>query len=98
MDKAVRTDLIRAIYRAKAGVMAYVSSGSPLKVKIARPVVDRLVIGWPQATANTKRAPGWMKFPDAKPTPLPQIRRTARKSALTRIAEQLPAKLPRVLF
>jgi hypothetical protein len=98
MDKAGRAELIRAIYRAKAGAMAYVASGRPLKIKIARPVVDRLVIGWPQATANTKRAPGWMKLPDTKPSPVPQIRRTARKLALTRIAEQLPAKLPRVLF
>lgn len=35
-------------------------------------------------------------------SPAPPLRvapsRTARKSALTRIAEQLPAKLPRVLF
>jgi hypothetical protein len=78
--------------------MAYVGSDRPLKAKIVRPVVDRLVIGWPQATANTKRAPGWMKLADAKLVPMPQIRRTARKSALSRIAEQLPAKLPRVLF
>jgi hypothetical protein len=78
--------------------MAYVPSGTALKMKVVRPVVDRLVIGWPQPTANNKRAPGWMKLPDTKPSPVPQIRRTARKLALTRIAEQLPAKLPRVLF
>ena len=98
MNKAERQQVIRALHRAKAGGMAYVPSGRPAKAKTARPEVDRLVIGWPQPIGDTNRAPGWMKLADAAPAITPQTRRTARKSALTKIAEQLPAKLPRVLF
>lgn len=45
------------------------------------------------------QAKEWISVPDAVPAkPALRISRKARKSALTRIAEQLPAKLPRVLF
>jgi hypothetical protein len=41
---------------------------------------------------------GWIFAAKPKPTLRLAHKRKARKSALTRIAEQLPAKLPRVLF
>lgn len=41
----------------------------------------------------------WVYMADKPETaPTLKLRRIARKSPLTRIAEQLPAKLPRVLF
>ena len=97
MDKAERANLIRERHRAKAGGLAYAPSGRPAKAKPARPVVDRLVIGWPQIIPDTKRAPGWMKERAENPKliPMPDRRRKG-DSALTRIAAKWRKTLVRL--
>lgn len=96
MTKEDRQALIGALYKAKAGGFAFKASGEARK-PVPEPVkVDRLVIGWPQIKGDTKRAPRWLKEPVARPRPVPRIKRKERVSPLTKIAEQLPVKLPRL--
>jgi hypothetical protein len=52
---------------------------------------------FPDVGAYDDRTVQWVKERKAKPVTV-DVKRTAKVSALTKIAEQLPAKLPRVLF
>lgn len=88
MDKAQRSELIRALYNAKAGGMAYVPSGRPIKAKPVRPVVERIVMGWPLIIPDTKRVPKFWLKPEEPKRPTLAVKRTGRVSALTRIAEK----------
>lgn len=88
MTKEARADLLRALHRAKMGRMAYVPSGRPKKGALVRPVVDRLVIGWPLFKPDTNRAPLWAKQPDHSPPLHLAPKRTERPSPLTKIAQK----------
>lgn len=96
MDKTDRQALIGALYKAKAGGFAFKASGEGRKPVPEPAKVDRLVIGWPQIIPDTKRAPRWLKAPVEQPDQSLRIQRKERVSPLTKIAEQLPAKLPKV--
>ena len=88
MDKADRQAMIAAIYKAKAGGFAFRASG-PARKPIPEPAKpDRIVIGWPVITPDTKRAPKWLKTPEPEPDQSPRIQRKERVSPLTRIAEK----------
>jgi len=90
MDKAERARLLRQRFRAIGGQI-YVPSAKPRRFRYdirSTPIV----MGWPEAEGNDRRAPGWMKQPDAKLSlaPKPERRRKGA-SALTRIAERWAA-------
>ncbi len=52
-------------------------------------------MGWPNIIPDTKRAPGWMKEPDAPRLLTPHPKRNGGVSAITKIAAQAPKKLVR---
>ena len=85
------------MHRAKVGVMAYKPSGKPL-----RPNTDP--VEGPGFGVWGKGGLCYVPYvPPAGATPTKEItvranRRRAGEAALNRIARQLPAKLPRVLF
>lgn len=59
-----------------------------------KPVVSRM---YPLGAALYEDRRKWVQMVDARPTrTAPKLKRTAKPSPLTRIAQQLPAKLPRV--
>ena len=97
MDKATRAKLLRDRLTAVRGYAL-----PPLDRRPRRPKRTPLpYVGSSRVIAvgqHLKEMPQkWIAEPDAvAPQLTPQTRRTARKSALTRIAEQLPAKLPRI--
>lgn len=98
MDKSERAHLLRACYRAKR----------PAKPQEARKprLVEPKPRGWFNWSANNaafgdiskEYGAAWVVAPDAKPATGPKPQRTKKPSPLTRISQQLPKKLPRVLF
>ena len=96
MDKAERAQLIRTRFKAKGGLRWVL--GEPRPKAPERSTVRCFGPAW-LMVSNGGHVKAWVKEPDAGNAGVtPQTRRTARKHALTKIAEQLPAKLPRVLF
>jgi hypothetical protein len=97
MDKAQRAKLIRASFKGHG----WIEPARPRRAKwwlsystgkISRGNVSTGLL-------VNQRVKAWVAEPDAVPARNAfRTHRTARKSALTKIAEQLPAKLPRVLF
>ncbi len=78
--------------------MAYTHSGKPLR-PCTDPVEKRGFGVWGKhGLRHADWLPsGFFDTPAQKETG-PRVKRTARKHPLTSIAEQLPTKLPRVLF
>ena len=95
MDKAARCELLHSLFHAKAGGFAYRHSGKPLRPN-TDPIEGPGFGVWGKGGLREPNVSTGAPVP--KPSLAPQTRRTARKHALTKIAEQLPAKLPRVLF
>ncbi len=97
MNKTERAELLRSLHHAKAGGMAYKPSGKPLRPNTA-PIEGPGFGVWGKGGLRFKPY-----VPPAEPertkaiVPRPN-RRRAGDAALTRIARQLPKKLPRVLF
>jgi len=97
MDKAERRQLIRARFKGNGWITPAKPKAAKWWLTYSTGKISRGNVSTGLLANRTVKA--WVKEPDAAPVqnrPLP--RRTARKSALTKIAEQLPAKLPRVLF
>jgi hypothetical protein len=93
MEKARRGEFLKQRFKAIGGV-AYVPTGKPKPYRhtfTERPIQ----MAWPQIIPDTKRAPGWMRVPDAKPVPVPQPKRNAGASPLAKIAKQSGRKLVR---
>lgn len=98
MDKPQRAALIRSIYLLKARGMAYVPSGKAMRpsepIKEPKPISEPYEAG----TVVGKRIE-WIYRPDVRPRLIPKPdRRQKGQLALTRIAQQLPKRLPHVLF
>jgi hypothetical protein len=96
MERAQRAELIREMYRAKVGGMAYRHSGKPL-----RPNTDPI-----EGPGFGVWGKGGLCFKPALPKPAPTREkkvtpranhRRKGESAITRISRLLPAKLPVVL-
>jgi hypothetical protein len=99
MDKIARAKLLRDRLRAIRGP-SFALRLSPAKPKDRtewRPFENSIHF---TVDPNAKELrQNWLYRPiAAKPSTGPTIRRIARKSPLTAISEQLPAKLPRVLL
>lgn len=98
MDKAKRAKLIRERFTAKAGKWQYVGTGRKVAkepVKLSRLNSQSFGLALSHRWGRTD----WLETADAKPKPTvaPEKRRKG-DTPLTRIAAQLPAKLPRVIF
>ena len=97
MTKVQRLEFMRKRFKV-------VRNFPPLKPR--QPVIIRVGSYYRQGTLSvsvdqhTREMQAKWVYMAKRPAPVLPLkpRRTARKSALTRIAEQLPAKLPRVLF
>jgi hypothetical protein len=95
MDRAARMELIRSRHRVLAGPNVYVSRGLEPKLRSEPKRHGEFpkfsVLGlydWCQVK--------WARMPDAKQEPDMGHRNRQGISPLIKIAEQLPAKLPRV--
>jgi hypothetical protein len=99
MERANRAELIRALYRAKVGGLAYRHSGKTPRPKERASKVGFGVLGLrgPSAKLRVPKATSGIFDPVPVKEPLRPARRKATP-ALTHIAAQLPRKLPRVLF
>lgn len=93
MDKAQRAELLRQRFRAVGG-FAYVTSEKTRKpVHESKPWRN---MAWPEIIPDTKRAPTWMRQPDAKPDLTPRVKHNAGTSAVSKIAAKAaPQKLLR---
>jgi hypothetical protein len=93
MTKAERLQFMRQRFKAKVGFPR--SEPKPIN----QPTQVYRFDPFGPSYSSSRRPKKWVCEAD-KPMPVMQLkpRRTARKLALTRIAEQLPVKLPRVLF
>jgi hypothetical protein len=93
MTKDERLQFMRQRFKAKGGFLR----SEPKAIAPPKQVYRFDPFG--PSYSSSRRPKKWVCEAD-KPMPLMPLkpRRTARKLALTRIAEQLPAKLPRVLF
>lgn len=94
MDKAARSALIRATHRAKVGLAAYAPSGKP-RVRRYVPTLGNFPM-YTVGLGNPEIEPQWVKLPDPEVEHPLGERNKQEVSALTRIAEQLPAKLKRM--
>jgi hypothetical protein len=92
MTKAQRLKFMRKRFGRPKGLFA----AKPRPQDSAKGSYRFDAFGVPQHLSELRQKRVYL--PDPKPAICVAIKRTARKSALTRIAEQLPAKLPRVLF
>ncbi len=93
MERAQRGELLRQRFKAKGGI-AYVGRGrlAPKQEKRKWRNFSAAYIHGAQVSATRC---DWLSEPDAKPETFTPSRIT-RPSPLTKIAEQLPRKLPRV--
>lgn len=75
--------------------MPYMTSGKTRKaVRESKPWRN---MAWPEIISDTKRAPTWMRQPDAKPQLTPRVKRNAGTSTVTKIAQKAaPKKLVRM--
>jgi hypothetical protein len=98
MKKASRSELIRAIYKAKAGGFAYVPSGKPPKPK---ETVTGKINSQSFGLALSFRwgRTEWLETPDEKPNPAtPRPKRDSGETAITKIARKAgPKKLARLV-
>ena len=85
MTKDERAALLRSRFRATGG-LPYVKAGKPPRKAVERTPPTKIYLPWPECTPNTKRAPGWMLEPNAKPDPTPRAKRNQGVSAITKIA------------
>lgn len=74
--------------------MPYVASGKARKpIRESKPWRN---MAWPEIIPDIKRAPTWMREPNAKPKLTPRTKRNEGTSAITKIAEKAaPKKLVR---
>jgi hypothetical protein len=96
VNKADRLDRLRRAFRA-AGGLSYVGGSTPIARTDEASRKPQGFAMFPDVGAYDDRTVQWVKERKAKPVTV-DVKRTAKVSALTKIAEQLPAKLPRVLF
>jgi len=87
MEKADRMALIRGIYLARAGVMAYQAKPLKDRPRLVRNLIRSGAMNWPQP-GTSKRVPAFLKEPDVKTVATLRIRRTKKVSPLTKIAAQ----------
>lgn len=96
MDKNERAQILRDRFRALGG-FPFPKSTRPPKPRFERrkETGSRAYLHGEALRCGVKQE--WVMQPDAKPEPFTPSHFT-RPSPLTKIAAQLPAKLPRVLF
>jgi hypothetical protein len=90
-----RAVLLRKRFRAVGGI-PFPKSEKSRQAKPERPKPTIVLMRWPDIIVDDKRTPQWMKDESPQAPDCLRVKRTARVSALTKIAEQLPYKLPRV--
>ena len=95
MDKAKRRSLLQDRFKALGGVVLH--NHLPTKPK-SPPRAPIACNNWTAFLSTSGPVPKWLKVQIRSLPKGIRIKRVARVSPLTKIAEQLPAKLPRVLF
>lgn len=91
MTKEERGKLLRQRFKG----FPFVFSGVRKPKPVPRPKPTRIVMGWPEANKDTRRAGVWMHKADPKPKIVPRPKRNAGTPALTKIAQKAPKKLVR---
>ncbi len=96
MESAQRVELLRQRYKAKGGI-AYVGRGN-VALKPAERKRRNFSAAYVHGAQVSATHCDWLNAPDARRKVTPRTNRKRGLHPLNKIAEQLPRKLPRVLF